>query len=135
MGEVGDNSPAFHREVGARSRKRAASMRCGRSTPAHAAEAFSGARHFDDMASLLAALPQAPVVLYIASSAESSLHGSRRVFSCPLIGSGRRMRNFGQLVADAVTPEFGFFRVFQYLTFRAVMAALYLAADRPRVSA
>ena len=62
MGEVGDNGPAFHREVGAFAKARGidALWTVGRAST-HAAEAFSGARHFDDMASLLTALPQAPV--------------------------------------------------------------------------
>jgi len=62
MGEVGDNGPAFHREVGAFAKARGidALWTVG-SASTHAAEAFSGSRHFDDMASLLAALPQAPL--------------------------------------------------------------------------
>ena len=61
MGEVGDNGPAFHREVGAFAKARGidALWTVG-SLSTHAAAAFSGARHFDDIASLLAALPQAP---------------------------------------------------------------------------
>ena len=63
MGEVGDQGPAFHREVGAYARERgietlwAAGALC-----AEAASAFgAGARHFATVAELLAALPQAPV--------------------------------------------------------------------------
>jgi UDP-N-acetylmuramoyl-tripeptide--D-alanyl-D-alanine ligase len=61
MGEVGDNGPAFHTEVGAFAHARGidALWTVG-SASTHAAAAFPGARHFDDMASLLAALPQAP---------------------------------------------------------------------------
>jgi UDP-N-acetylmuramoyl-tripeptide--D-alanyl-D-alanine ligase len=61
MGEVGDNGPAFHREVGAFAKARGidALWTVG-SASTHAAEAFSGSRHFDDMTGLLAALPQAP---------------------------------------------------------------------------
>ena len=61
MGEVGENGPAFHREVGAFAKARGidALWTVG-SASTHAAEAFAGARHFDDMASLLAALPEAP---------------------------------------------------------------------------
>jgi UDP-N-acetylmuramoyl-tripeptide--D-alanyl-D-alanine ligase len=60
MGEVGDQGPAFHREVGAFAVARGidALWTLG-SASAHAA-AFSGARHFDTMAALIAALPQAP---------------------------------------------------------------------------
>ena len=61
MGEVGDQGPAFHREVGAFAKARGidALWTVG-SASAHAAQVFPGARHFDAMASLLAALPQAP---------------------------------------------------------------------------
>ncbi len=62
MGEVGEHGVAFHREVGAFAKARGidALWTVG-SAATHAAAAFHGARHFDDMASLLAALPQAPV--------------------------------------------------------------------------
>lgn len=61
MGEVGDHGPAFHREVGAFAKARGIDALWTVGTGStHAAEAFSGARHFDDMASLLTALPQAP---------------------------------------------------------------------------
>jgi UDP-N-acetylmuramoyl-tripeptide--D-alanyl-D-alanine ligase len=61
MGEVGDQGPAFHREVGAFAAARGidALWTLG-SASTHAAAAFSGARHFDTMAALIAALPQAP---------------------------------------------------------------------------
>jgi UDP-N-acetylmuramoyl-tripeptide--D-alanyl-D-alanine ligase len=61
MGEVGDDGPAFHTEVGAFAKARGidALWTVG-SASTHAAAAFPGARHFDDMPSLLAALPQAP---------------------------------------------------------------------------
>jgi UDP-N-acetylmuramoyl-tripeptide--D-alanyl-D-alanine ligase len=61
MGEVGDKGPAFHAEVGAYAKQRgiehfwAAGALCR-----HAADAFAGARHFDDAQSLIAALTQAP---------------------------------------------------------------------------
>jgi len=61
MGEVGDQGPAFHREVGAYAQARGieALWTLG-SASAHAAAAFAGARHFDTMAALIQALPQAP---------------------------------------------------------------------------
>jgi UDP-N-acetylmuramoyl-tripeptide--D-alanyl-D-alanine ligase len=62
MGEVGNQGPAFHAEVGAHARERGlealwtAGALCG-----HAARAFgAGARHFDDAAAVVAALDQAP---------------------------------------------------------------------------
>ncbi|HEY9239604.1 MAG TPA: UDP-N-acetylmuramoylalanyl-D-glutamyl-2, 6-diaminopimelate--D-alanyl-D-alanine ligase, partial [Burkholderiaceae bacterium] len=61
MGEVGDEGPAFHAEVGAFARARGLDALWTVGTAStHAAAAFPGARHFDDMTSLLAALPQAP---------------------------------------------------------------------------
>ena len=67
MGEVGDNGPAYHREVGAFAKARGidAMWTVGRAST-HAAEAFSGSRHFEDIASLLAALPNAPVCAAVA---------------------------------------------------------------------
>jgi UDP-N-acetylmuramoyl-tripeptide--D-alanyl-D-alanine ligase len=61
MGEVGDQGPEFHREVGAYAQSRGidALWTLG-SASAHAAAAFTGAHHFDTMAALIAALPQAP---------------------------------------------------------------------------
>ncbi|MDP9045566.1 MAG: UDP-N-acetylmuramoyl-tripeptide--D-alanyl-D-alanine ligase [Pseudomonadota bacterium] len=61
MGEVGEQGPAFHREVGTYAKARGidALWTVGRAST-HAAEAFGGARHFDDVASLITALPQAP---------------------------------------------------------------------------
>ncbi len=61
MGEVGDQGPAFHTEVGAYAKQRgiehfwAAGALCR-----HAADAFAGARHFEDAPALIAALGQAP---------------------------------------------------------------------------
>ena len=61
MGEVGDQGPAFHTEVGAYAKQRgiqhfwAAGALCR-----HAADAFAGARHFEDAPALIAALGEAP---------------------------------------------------------------------------
>jgi UDP-N-acetylmuramoyl-tripeptide--D-alanyl-D-alanine ligase len=61
MGEVGDQGVAFHAEVGAYARQRGLDTlwTAGRLST-HTAAAFAGARHFDDVASLVAALGQAP---------------------------------------------------------------------------
>ena len=61
MGEVGDQGVAFHAEVGAYATERGIETlwTVGRLCT-HAADAFAGARHFDDVASLIAALAQAP---------------------------------------------------------------------------
>jgi UDP-N-acetylmuramoyl-tripeptide--D-alanyl-D-alanine ligase len=61
MGEVGDQGPAFHHEVGAYAKDRALdALWTAGSLSAHAAQAFAGARHFASVAELVAALPQAP---------------------------------------------------------------------------
>ena len=61
MGEVGDQGPAFHREVGGFAKARGVDrLWTVGDASHHAAAAFAGARHFDTMAALLAALPDAP---------------------------------------------------------------------------
>jgi UDP-N-acetylmuramoyl-tripeptide--D-alanyl-D-alanine ligase len=61
MGEVGDQGVAFHAEVGGYARARGVeALWTAGQLSAHAAAAFGGARHFDDVASLVAALPGAP---------------------------------------------------------------------------
>lgn len=62
MGEVGDQGPAFHAEVGAYALQRGIeSFWCAGELMRHAADAFgAGARHHAGVESLLAALPHAP---------------------------------------------------------------------------
>ncbi|MEO5696420.1 MAG: UDP-N-acetylmuramoyl-tripeptide--D-alanyl-D-alanine ligase [Burkholderiaceae bacterium] len=61
MGEVGDQGPEFHREVGAYALASGIdALWTAGSASRHAARAFSGARHFDTVAELLDALAQAP---------------------------------------------------------------------------
>jgi UDP-N-acetylmuramoyl-tripeptide--D-alanyl-D-alanine ligase len=61
MGEVGDQGPAFHNEVGAYAKARGIDVLwVAGSMSAHSARAFAGARHFDAVASLIPALGQAP---------------------------------------------------------------------------
>lgn len=61
MGEVGDQGPAFHAEVGAYARARGVDhLWTVGELCRHAAAAFDGARHFDTLEALLAALPSAP---------------------------------------------------------------------------
>ncbi len=62
MGEVGDQGPAFHREVGAYARERGIDeLWTTGALGAEAARAFgSAARGFDSVEALLAALPEAP---------------------------------------------------------------------------
>jgi UDP-N-acetylmuramoyl-tripeptide--D-alanyl-D-alanine ligase len=72
MGEVGDHGPAFHREVGAYARQQGIeALWTAGSACIEAARAFSGAKHFDSVAELLAALPEAP------SSSSVVVKGSR----------------------------------------------------------
>jgi UDP-N-acetylmuramoyl-tripeptide--D-alanyl-D-alanine ligase len=61
MGEVGEKSPEFHREVSAYAQARGieALWTVG-SASRYAAQTFAGARHFDATPSLIAALAQAP---------------------------------------------------------------------------
>ncbi len=61
MGEVGDQGPEFHREVGAFAAARGidALWTLGVASE-HAAAAFGGGRHFDTMDALITALAQAP---------------------------------------------------------------------------
>ncbi len=57
MGEVGDQGPSFHAEVGALARERGIEQVFALGALAiHVAEACPGARHFEDMAALLAAV-------------------------------------------------------------------------------
>jgi len=62
MGEVGDQGPAFHAEVGAAARDAGiTAFWTAGALCAHAAAAYgAGARHFDTTAGLIAALDQAP---------------------------------------------------------------------------
>ncbi|HEX6708386.1 MAG TPA: UDP-N-acetylmuramoyl-tripeptide--D-alanyl-D-alanine ligase [Albitalea sp.] len=61
MGEVGAQGPAFHREVGAYAHERGIdALWTAGSLSTHASAAFPGARHFDDVATLVAALGMAP---------------------------------------------------------------------------
>jgi len=61
MGEVGRQGVAFHAEVGAYAKTRGIdSLWTAGALSTHAAAAFGAARHFDDVASLVAALGEAP---------------------------------------------------------------------------
>jgi UDP-N-acetylmuramoyl-tripeptide--D-alanyl-D-alanine ligase len=63
MGEVGDQGPAFHTEIGAYAKMRGidALWTVGQLT-LHTAQAFASARHFQDVPALISALPAAPEV-------------------------------------------------------------------------
>jgi UDP-N-acetylmuramoyl-tripeptide--D-alanyl-D-alanine ligase len=62
MGEVGTQGPAFHREVGAYAKSRGIeALWVAGAACVNTAQAFAGARHFDTVEALIAALPTAPV--------------------------------------------------------------------------
>ncbi|HEV7913433.1 MAG TPA: UDP-N-acetylmuramoyl-tripeptide--D-alanyl-D-alanine ligase, partial [Albitalea sp.] len=72
MGEVGDQGPQFHAEVGQYARERGIeTLWTVGSLSTHASAVFAGARHFDDVPTLLAALAMAP------SAASVVVKGSR----------------------------------------------------------
>ena len=57
LGEVGDQGPAFHREVGAYAKQRGIeTLWCAGELTTHAAQAFGGARHFATVAEIVAAV-------------------------------------------------------------------------------
>jgi MurE/MurF fusion protein len=61
MGEVGDQGPAFHREVGAYARTAGIdALWTAGPLCTHAAQAFGSARHFDTVGGLLAVLDESP---------------------------------------------------------------------------
>jgi UDP-N-acetylmuramoyl-tripeptide--D-alanyl-D-alanine ligase len=75
MGEVGDQGPAFHAEVGAHARARGIDqVWTAGDLCRHAADACAGARHFPTVAELLAALGDAPG---LSSAASILVKGSR----------------------------------------------------------
>ncbi len=61
MGEVGNQGPAVHAEVGAYAKQRGIeALWCAGELMQHAAQAFAGARHFASAEALIAALAQGP---------------------------------------------------------------------------
>jgi UDP-N-acetylmuramoyl-tripeptide--D-alanyl-D-alanine ligase len=73
MGEVGDQGPQFHAEVGAYARERGVEQLFTHGPLAqHAAQAHDGARHFEDMAAL-----QSAVLLALPQVASIVVKGSR----------------------------------------------------------
>ena len=123
MGEVGEQGPAFHAEVGAYARQRGIEqLWTVGELCAHAASAYgAAARHFDSVDAARRARPGA-----------GRRFGAGQGLALHEDGAGGAGAAAGEwpcclawpVAARAVPRRFGFLRVFQYLTFRAVMAAM-----------
>ena len=144
MGEVGEQGIDFHREVGAYAKTRGIeSLWTLGSLATHAAEAHGRARHFPDMASLLVGAAQRAAFRIDAGQGlalhedgagwrrRSSPRRRRRSASGTPTTAWRRSHGpeARMLLSLAQwlqlgSPEYGALRVFQYITFRAVMAAM-----------
>ena len=136
MGEVGDQGPAFHREVGAyASEKGIESLWAAGAESANTAAPFAGARAFADVEALLGALAEAPPAASVLVKGSRFMRmervvaaltgepaGDAHALASRTIG-GDMLLSLSQWL-QAYSPEFGFMRVFQYITFRAVMAAM-----------
>ncbi len=123
MGEVGDQGPQFHAEAGrACARGIEQLFALGEQARGCMGGRRAAARHFDDMASLQAAVREA-----LSGVGSVLVKGSRFMKMEQVVealGHGGRMLLILSQWLQGLSPDFGFLRVFQYLTFRAVMAAL-----------
>ena len=138
MGEVGDQGPAFHREVGAyaqRARHRVA-VGGGRGEREHGRRRSPARAHFADVEALIAALgagaaggvgARQGLALHAAWSGSSPRSPASRGSAAHRRSQSNDRRRMLLSLAQwlqTISPEFGFMRVFQYITFRAVMAAM-----------
>jgi hypothetical protein len=125
MGEVGDQGPQFHAEVGDYARQRGIERLL---TLGEQARAMKG-EHFASVEAL-----NAEVVRAARQAASVLVKGSRFMKMERVVqalnthnkneGRGRDMLLSLATWLQGLGPEFGFLRVFQYITFRAVMAAM-----------
>ncbi len=135
MGEVGDQGPQFHAQAGCRAH--ALGIECLFTLGplcACAVAPFPGARHFDSMAELIdgGAGTDAPGGQRAGQGLALHAHGTRGRRAPGRRGQGGRWRHHrsGRMLLSltqwlqSLGPEFGFLRVFQYLTLRAVMSAM-----------
>jgi len=129
MGEVGNQGPQFHAEVGSYAAERGidALYTLG-DLSVHADQAFGRGVHFADMAAL-----QAEVVAHWTDFASIVVKGSRFMKMERVVETWcnkKKQRKGGRMLLSlaqwlqGMFPEWGFLRVFQYITFRAVMAAM-----------
>ena len=91
MGEVGEQGPAFHAEVGAYARTRAIEhLWTVGAQSAAAANAFGAARHFGDMPALLAAMADAPAAASIVVKGSRFMKMERVVaaLQAPVVAAG-----------------------------------------------
>ena len=91
MGEVGDKGPEFHREVGAYAAQRGIqSLWAVGPLSAYTAAAFRGARHFETLADVVKAVPQAPECKAVV--VKGSRFMKMEQFVAALVASGGKRR-------------------------------------------
>ncbi|MGD9835678.1 MAG: glutamate ligase domain-containing protein, partial [Piscinibacter sp.] len=89
MGEVGNQGPAFHAEVGGYAKQRGIEhLWCAGELMRHAGQAFAGSRHFETVESLLAALTEAPAVSSIVVKGSRFMRMERVVVALAALMEG-----------------------------------------------